>query len=292
MNVRFADAVDAVLAHRRDRGMLVGLAREGQEMGYDELRQALGDPLTQGFQRGLDRLIGKALVKRRLVEHEEGFRARFSLTQRGSTIAHVLTVLGSKGTLPSDLSDAAREAVAASFLGRAPTPVRRPDKGEISLEGPDAWQPGGRNRGPPLGRGVPTESGEPFTPRTLREALLARIEGADPEEPVRVQPADEVPEQPERRFLVVPTEAMAFAALKASADDATSPPAATPGQDPHQIVFLEHGFTHWAGPGLYRFVEPGPHDEGLRRLAERADHVHFWDAFEPLSDAVVEWALL
>lgn len=292
MNVRFANAVDAVLAHRRDRGMLVALARVDQEIGYDDLREELGDPLTQGFQRGLDRLVDRALVKRRLVEHDGGYRARFSLTERGATIAHVLTVLGNKGSLPHDLSEASREALAGSFLGRAPTPATRPDKGQLSIEGPDDWEDDGRDHGPPLGRGVPTDSGEPFTPRTLREALSARIEGADPEEPVEVRAADTVPEDPQRRFIIAPTDAMAFAALEPSEDDGTTPPTPSPGEDPKHVLFLEHGFTHWAGPGLYRFVEPGPNDEGLRRLAARADHVHFWDAFEPLSDAVVEWALL
>jgi DNA-binding HxlR family transcriptional regulator len=119
MDERFREAFESVLAHDLDRSMLVELLEADREVRYEELRRSVGKPLSQAYQRALDRLMDHALVQRRLEQRGERYQTHLSLTSRGKQVAEVLEGLGNRGSLPRDLPESLRADIQQAFLGGA-----------------------------------------------------------------------------------------------------------------------------------------------------------------------------
>lgn len=124
MTSRFQEAFDDVLGHALDRAILVTLLRGGREVRYEELRRAVQEDSSQMFSYAVDRLTGRALLKRRLAPHGKGYRSYLALTARGLTLARIFDSLQNRGRLPSDLPEEVRDE-ARRILGGGVSPDAR-----------------------------------------------------------------------------------------------------------------------------------------------------------------------
>lgn len=143
-----------------------------------------------------------------------------------------------------------------------------------------------------------------FTPKHLREAAAALIEDEDPSrQGVVMDPDDqeegesdgdffhrlETEHDVDAYFIVVPTRTKVLGTVF---EGGMLERDFHYGRNPTVLLFLEEGFARHEGQGTYRFKAKGKRTRYLETLAERAHHVHLWETFEELTEAILTWALV
>lgn len=173
----------------------------------------------------------------------------------------------------------------------------------IFLLGPDHWDDGVAVPAPLWVREALEEEPDPFSPKHLRQAAASLIEDEAPNRRgIVMDPADqhegesdgdvfhrlEQEHDVDAYFVIVPMQTKVLGTIF---EGGMLERDFHYGMNPSIVLFLEEGFAEDFGGGVYRFTAKGKRTRYLESLAERAHHVHVWDSFEGLIDAVLEWAM-
>lgn len=170
--------------------------------------------------------------------------------------------------------------------------------------GPDRWDDDVQVPAPIWAQDALDHHPDPFTPKHLREAAAAVIQDEDPaRQGVVMDPGDqregesdgdffhrlEDEHDVDAYFIIVPMQTKVLGTIF---EGGMLERDFHYGQNPTVLLFLEQGFARREDGGTYTFTAKGKRTRYLESLAERAHHVHFWETFEELIDAVLTWALV